>query len=110
MRFIRTSLALTVLSLAATAHPMGNFSINHYSRLHFRESGVELTYVMDLAEIPTFQQPAGFHASEWLANLNLQQGGKKISWQLKSIASKSTDGAGGMPVLRTVIVAEAPLA
>jgi nickel/cobalt exporter len=106
----RASLAVAALALVAAAHPMGNFSVNHYARLHFRESGVELTYVMDLAEIPTFQLPAGFQASEWLASLSLQQGGQKIPWKLKSIASKSTDGAGGMPVLRTVIVAEAPLA
>jgi hypothetical protein len=55
MSFIRTSLLLTALSFTALAHPMGNFSVNHYSRLHFRQSGVELTYVLDLAEIPTFQ-------------------------------------------------------
>ena len=69
MRFIRTSLAFTALSLAAMAHPMGNFSINHYSRLHFRQSGVELTYVLDLAEIPTFQlgeQAAPRLLADWI--------------------------------------------
>jgi ABC-type nickel/cobalt efflux system permease component RcnA len=112
MRFIRTSqavvsLALTVLSVAAMAHPMGNFSVNHYSRLHFRQSGVELTYVLDLAEIPTFQLGGSWQASQWVANLALAQDGRKVGWHIRSVDSKTTDGAGGMPILRVVIVADA---
>src|SRR5580692_6362391 len=110
MRFIRTSLALTVLSLAAMAHPMGNFSINHYSRLHFRQSGVELTYVLDLAEIPTFQlgeQAAGKLATEWMSKLALTQDSLPVAWEIRSATSKKTDGAGGMPTLRVVVVADA---
>ena len=30
MSFTRTILVLAALSFAATAHPMGNFSVNHY--------------------------------------------------------------------------------
>jgi nickel/cobalt transporter (NicO) family protein len=120
MSFIRTSLALTALSFAAMAHPMGNFSVNHYSRLHFRQSGVDLTYVLDLAEIPTFQlqsswqagagkQAAGKQAKDWVANLALTQNGHKVAWQIHSVTSKTTDGAGGMPTLRIAIAAEASL-
>jgi ABC-type nickel/cobalt efflux system permease component RcnA len=115
MRFIPTSLALTALSLAAMAHPMGNFSINHYSRLHFRQSGLELTYVLDLAEIPTFQLagewPAGAdkQAKEWVSKLALTEDGLPIAWNIRSVNSKKTDGAGGMPVLRVVVVADAPI-
>jgi len=109
MSFLRTSLALTALSLAAMAHPMGNFSVNHYSRLHFRQSGVDLTYVLDLAEIPTFQLGTGWQAKEWVANLALEQNGAKIPWQIRSVSSKTTDGAGGMPILRVVISADASL-
>ena len=36
------------------AHPMGNFSVNHYARLEATARGVQLTYAIDLAEIPTF--------------------------------------------------------
>ncbi len=38
------------------AHPLGNFTINHYSRLDFADDAVLVTYVLDFAEIPTFQQ------------------------------------------------------
>ena len=34
---------------------MGNFSVNHYAKLQPSASGVELQYVLDLAELPTFE-------------------------------------------------------
>jgi ABC-type nickel/cobalt efflux system permease component RcnA len=94
------------------AHPMGNFSINHYSRLHFRAAGVQLTYVMDLAEIPTFQlqgSSAEALAKDWVSKLDLTQDGLTIPWRVRSVKSKTTDGAGGMQVLRVVTVADAAL-
>ncbi len=39
----------------AAAHPLGNFTINSYSRLDFAGDAARLTYILDLAEIPTFQ-------------------------------------------------------
>ncbi|GAB4581951.1 MAG: hypothetical protein Fur0022_47030 [Anaerolineales bacterium] len=38
-----------------TAHPLGNFSINRYSRLTVETGQIRLFYVLDMAEIPTFQ-------------------------------------------------------
>ena len=35
---------------------MGNFSISHYAGLRIGERSVELVYILDLAEIPTFQE------------------------------------------------------
>jgi ABC-type nickel/cobalt efflux system permease component RcnA len=34
---------------------MGNFSISHYSNLKVNVTGIELTYIIDMAEVPTFQ-------------------------------------------------------
>jgi nickel/cobalt transporter (NicO) family protein len=122
----RTTLVLTGLALAASAHPMGNFSVNHYSRLYFNEKGLQLTYVLDLAEIPTFQLLGSWQAdskdqtaldaktrqqaAEWVSNLTLRQGEKRIPWGVKSVAAKTSDGAGGMAVLRIAITAEANVA
>jgi nickel/cobalt transporter (NicO) family protein len=39
----------------SAAHPLGNFTINHYSRLTFSNDRVEILYVLDIAEIPTFE-------------------------------------------------------
>src|ERR1700712_2451595 len=59
MRLLR-SVAAPVLAglafcLAVLAHPMGNLSVNHYARLEPGTKGVDVTYVLDLAEIPTFE-------------------------------------------------------
>ncbi len=40
----------------AAAHPLGNFTTNHYSRVVVSGERAYVLYVLDLAEIPTFQQ------------------------------------------------------
>jgi len=47
-------------SIALSAHPMGNFSVNHYTRLSARAGAVDIHYVLDLAEIPTFELLSGW--------------------------------------------------
>src|ERR1700730_10603827 len=46
------------------AHPMGNFSINHYAKITVQGDSLEIHYLIDAAEIPTFQemQQSGFTA------------------------------------------------
>ena len=39
----------------ASAHPLGNFTVNQYSGLAVRSDGVDVNYVLDMAEIPTAQ-------------------------------------------------------
>src|SRR5262249_40257088 len=38
------------------AHPLGNFSISHYTGIQIAQDSIELRYVLDMAEIPTFQE------------------------------------------------------
>ncbi|MGZ8647390.1 MAG: nickel/cobalt transporter [Solirubrobacteraceae bacterium] len=56
----RLILALVLAALAlpavAAAHPLGNFTTNHFTRIEVAGDRVYLTYVLDLAEIPTFQE------------------------------------------------------
>ncbi|MEH2390529.1 MAG: sulfite exporter TauE/SafE family protein [Nostoc sp.] len=40
----------------ANAHPLGNFTINHYAGVQVATDGVGIDYVLDMAEIPTFQE------------------------------------------------------
>jgi nickel/cobalt exporter len=57
-----TTLALIVAALlaivapAAQAHPLGNFSINHQSKVSISDDRVDVRYVLDQAEIPTVQE------------------------------------------------------
>ena len=49
-------MALLVVSAGpASAHPLGNFTVNHYAGLEIRADGLSIDYVLDLAEIPAFQ-------------------------------------------------------
>ena len=61
-----TSLILLVLIVtssmvrpsAASAHPLGNFTINRYTRIELDAGEIHLRYVLDMAEIPAFQEMA----------------------------------------------------
>jgi nickel/cobalt transporter (NicO) family protein len=104
------------------AHPMGNFSVSHYSRLQLERDGVTLAYVLDLAEIPTFElfadwgvtpsdaatlnRKAEDQARQWIRNLNISVGGTSATAALKSVKATISDGAGGMPVLRVAMEAD----
>lgn len=57
------SLALASLVLAgfagqAKAHPLGNFTINHFARIEAYSDTVRVHWVLDMAEVPTFQEMA----------------------------------------------------
>src|SRR3954447_2305011 len=57
MRIILAALvALSLLPATAAAHPLGNFSINHLTQVSASSDRVDVTYVLDGAEIPTFQK------------------------------------------------------
>jgi ABC-type nickel/cobalt efflux system permease component RcnA len=58
-RLVALSIAVAVMaSLSATdadAHPLGNFTVNHLTQVAVADDGVQLRYILDVAEIPTFQ-------------------------------------------------------
>ncbi|PZS29205.1 MAG: High-affinity nickel-transporter [Pseudonocardiales bacterium] len=50
------AVALAAGAGTASAHPLGNFTVNHYDGLRLRPDGVQDSAVVDTAEIPTLQQ------------------------------------------------------
>ena len=59
LRFIRaTALALLCAAVPAAvlAHPLGNFTINHYAGIAIAPDEIRLDVVIDMAEIPAFQE------------------------------------------------------
>ena len=56
----RAVLIAVVLALVAaapaSAHPLGNFSVNHLSRVSISADRVDVRYILDQAEIPTVQE------------------------------------------------------
>jgi nickel/cobalt exporter len=57
---LRIALAAAALALlapgAAQAHPLGNFSVNHLTEVRVSPDRVDVLYILDQAEIPTFQE------------------------------------------------------
>jgi len=48
--------ALLLVPSAASAHPLGNFTVNHLSRVAISDDRIDVVYILDQAEIPTFQE------------------------------------------------------
>jgi ABC-type nickel/cobalt efflux system permease component RcnA len=116
MKVLRPAALLAIAGLAL-AHPMGNLSVNHYARLAPGSKGVNVTYVLDLAELPTFElmqtwgvardaakdvleAKAKTQAAEWAANLSFTEAGDPLSAKLLSANLTVLDGAGNLPVFR----------
>src|SRR5262245_2670665 len=109
-----------------TAHPLGNFSISQYSGIRIGRDGVEIRYLIDMAEIPTFQEiqeygiaPTAGDASlkGYLARkaevlrdgLSLQVAGKPVALEIHSTDIIFPPGAGGLPTMKIGIVFKATL-
>ncbi len=59
LRFITSGILIIILLICAQpalAHPLGNFTINHYTGLLVSREEVKIDYILDLAEIPAFQE------------------------------------------------------
>lgn len=106
------------------AHPMGNFSVSHYVRFDLRPTAIDVTYALDLAEIPLFElmqgrkmdtadraaivERANQQAPEWLRGLKVTIDGKAAAVRLEKARAEVFDGAGGMPVLRVTVTGSLP--
>lgn len=101
-----------------SAHPMGNFSINHYSEISMNSDGVAIHYIIDMAEIPTFQEMTALdlNGDNRISNseaarysqkqaLQFQQGlsftfnGTRYPLQARASNLRILPGAGGLPTL-----------
>jgi ABC-type nickel/cobalt efflux system permease component RcnA len=97
-------LAALVAPGAAAAHPLGNFTVNRFSGIELSGDRVYVHYVLDLAEIPTFQEgdrvrAPGFPA-EIARRLALELDSRKVRLVLVEHAIHERPGAGGLPTLR----------
>jgi nickel/cobalt transporter (NicO) family protein len=114
-----TLFASFALVPSAFAHPLGNFTINQYAGLKVSREKILLDYVLDMAEIPAFQEivafdangngladpaeVAGYHAQKCVSlqpDLNLILNNKASALTLISSAVEFPAGVGGLPTLR----------
>ena len=114
---VLVGLAFSAMAAVAQAHPMGNFSVSHYSGLTVRPDHIELRYLIDMAEIPTFQEiqdsaivaeaahPTldGYlarRAEDLKAGLVLELNGQRLTLRSISRTVLFTPGAGELPTMK----------
>src|SRR5215217_1505121 len=123
LRRLTVSLLTLIISFifvpVAFAHPLGNFTINHYAGLHVIQDSIAVDYVLDMAEIPAFQEiatfdgngngqadaseAAAYHAAKCASlqpDLHLLLNNNALNLILVSSAVEFPAGAGGLPTLR----------
>jgi len=108
--------ALLATAGAAAAHPLGNFTVNHLSRITSASDTVTVRYVLDMAEIPTFALDrsldahgtpshaalaawADSHAKEIAPRLHLVVDGRSVARAPAGSTVRTRPGAGGLPTL-----------
>ena len=110
------------------AHPMGNFSINHYTRLEVNGSHIVGRYVLDIAEIPTVSEMDRLDANHdgmvsdkeqtaYIAAqsvplgraLSLTVNGQSVPLAALPDSVELRPGAGGLPTLRLTLALSATL-
>jgi ABC-type nickel/cobalt efflux system permease component RcnA len=69
-KFILALILTAAFTVSIVAHPLGNFSVNNYSRLKVEKTEINLHCVLDMAEIPTFQESQQIDENK---NGNLEQ-------------------------------------
>lgn len=109
---------LFACTLSTNAHPLGNFSINNFTRIEVEKGQVRLYCVLDMAEIPTFQESQRIDfdkngtldeselqtyleslTPQFIKNLNLEIGDEVVSLNAESKKISLPMGAGNLPTL-----------
>ena len=134
--FVAPALAIAVWAMSAAAaappaaaHPLGNFTVNLYGGLTVRPDGISIDYVVDMAEIPAFQERRaidtnhdgevdaqesaayGHDACARIADgLSVQRGSDELPVQPEGTGTVSfPPGAGGLSTLRLECRLAAPV-
>jgi nickel/cobalt transporter (NicO) family protein len=108
-------LATAILPAVVSAHPLGNFSINHYNGISVTPETVVIDHVLDMSEIPTFSERAAMdldrdgevadaEATAWAAEtcvrtagaLRVEQDGTRLAGSVASSAIAFAPGQGAL--------------
>jgi nickel/cobalt exporter len=105
------ALAALAAPAAAAAHPLGNFTVNRFSRVEASGPRLYVRYVLDLAEIPTYQAgriDARANARKIARNARLSVDGKSSALRPVRTRLAHPRGAGGLDTTRLEVVLAGP--
>lgn len=116
-----TAVLIFAFAEFAAAHPLGNFSINQFAQIEVEKSQVKLRAVLDMAEIPTFQESQTIDADkdgtlsqaeldayaekispDYIANLQVSVDGQTIQLRPTAKNINLEEGAGNLPILKII--------
>jgi ABC-type nickel/cobalt efflux system permease component RcnA len=119
---------LCIGASTASAHPLGNFTINHYAGLQLQPDQIGVDFVLDMAEIPAFQEIRGLDTNQnrqpdpqetvqypasqceqIAAQLQLTVGGADLPLRLDRSAVEFPPGVGGLLTLRLSCQFQSPV-
>ena len=119
---------LLLLATGASAHPLGNFTVNQYSGVVIARSELRVQYVVDMAEIPTFQtrpqidrngngQLSPAELARYAAGtcpalasrLRPAADGRRLTLAVGRTGASLRPGQAGLPTLRLTCALTAPL-
>ena len=113
-----TAIALALaFAAAAGAHPLGNFSVNHLDVVRVAADRVDVRYILDQAEIPTFQE-RGLRPAQVLARkraavargVTLTAAGRPVALRLAPGGRIAFPvGQGGLRTTRVELALSAPV-
>ncbi|MFG1706241.1 High-affinity nickel-transporter [Nonomuraea sp. M3C6] len=107
-----------VMAVILAAHPLGNFSVNHYDGLTVFPDRIENTAIIDKAEIPTLQQrqsaesPAAYArraCAELGGAVRAQADGRPLTWRVTDASFGYHAGTAGLQTSRLTCRLTAPL-
>jgi nickel/cobalt exporter len=128
--FVACAVALGILvapASPAAAHPLGNFSINQYAGLTLRPDRVDVSAVVDAAEIPTLQERPSVDANhdgmvddaeraaharaacrELAGAFEARVGRDRLTWTVGALAFAYVAGSTGLQTSRLTCSLTAP--
>ena len=104
-------LAALIAPSIAAAHPLGNFTVNRFSRVEMSGPRLYVVYVLDLAEIPTFQAgkiDARAYAQKIARGAELTVNGRPAALAPGATALAHPPGAVGLRTTRLEVVLRGP--
>ncbi|HEY6151577.1 MAG TPA: sulfite exporter TauE/SafE family protein [Gaiellaceae bacterium] len=112
LAFVAVAVAALAWPALAAAHPLGNFTINRFSRVEVSGPRLYVRYVLDMAEIPTYQAgriDRNAYAQRIAENARLAVDGRPAKLVPLRSALAHPRGAAGLRTTRLEVILAGPV-
>jgi nickel/cobalt exporter len=105
--------AAALVPSVAAAHPLGNFTVNRFARVEVAGHRLYVRYVLDLAEIPTYEArrdgvDPNAYAARIARDLHVSLDGRRVALQPVAHALAFPRGVAGLHTMRLEAILRGP--